>query len=138
MKKNKTRALLLTSLSFIGMVFSIIFYVMSIKVNADGYGTDYSCNYDYIITFIIFLIIFVLGIYELYYSLKNKECKDYSFLATTLVLALGASYTLSVFFTALSKGNFDYISNQFYLYIGVAALILLIICLIYYKKRNKN
>lgn len=136
--KKKIRGILLTVLSLIGIVFSIIFYVKSIVKIDYGTGIDYSCDYDYVIVFIIFLIIFILGLYELINTLKNKESKDYSFLATTIILALGAAYPLSVFFKALSKGDFDFYKNQFYLYIGIASLILLIGCYIYYKVKKKK
>ncbi len=139
MKKNKIRAILLTSLSFIGMICSLIFYIKSIKVNDyKEYGVSYSCNYDFVVIFLVFLIIFIFGVYELYNAIKNNECKDYSFLVTTLVLALCASYPLSVFFTALSDGNFDYSSNQIYLYIGVLSLLALIACFIYNKIKSKK
>lgn len=137
--KNKIRAILLTSLSFIGIVVSLILYFMSYKKEDYGeWGIDYTFNYNYFVMFIIFVVIFILGMYELISILKNKEYKDYSFIAVSIVLAIGASYPYSVFFKALTKSSFDYLEYQYYLYIGTVSLIGLIGCIIYYyKNRNK-
>ncbi len=136
--KNKIRAILLTSLSFIGIVVSLILYFMSYKKEDYGeWGIDYTFNYNYFVMFIIFVVIFILGMYELISILKNKEYKDYSFIAVSIVLAIGASYPYSVFFKALTKSSFDYIEYQYYLYIGTISLVGLIGCIIYYFK-NKN
>lgn len=136
--KNKIRAILLTSLSFIGIVVSLILYFMSYKKEDYGeWGIDYTFNYNYFVMFIIFVVIFILGMYELISILKNKEYKDYSFIVVSIVLAIGASYPYSVFFKALTKSSFDYLEYQYYLYIGTVSLVGLIGCIIYYFK-NKN
>lgn len=136
--KNKIRAILLTSLSFIGIVVSLILYFMSYKKEDYGeWGIDYTFNYNYFVMFIIFVVIFILGMYELISILKNKEYNDYSFIVVSIVLAIGASYPYSVFFKALTKSSFDYIEYQYYLYIGTVSLVGLIGCIIYYFK-NKN
>ena len=52
--KNKIRAILLTSLSFIGIVVSLILYFMSYKKEDYGeWGIDYTFNYNYFVMFII-------------------------------------------------------------------------------------
>lgn len=136
--KNKIRAILLTSLSFIGIVVSLILYFMSYKKEDYGeWGIDYTFNYNYFVMFIIFVVIFILGMYELISILKNKEYKDYSFIVVSIVLAIGASYPYSVFFKALTESSFDYLEYQYYLYIGTVSLVGLIGCIIYYFK-NKN
>lgn len=136
--KNKKRSIILLSLSSIGMIASIVLYILSYKKTDYGeWGVDYSFNFDYVITFIIFFIVFILGLYELISIIKNNSYKDYTPLAVSLILALGAAYPYSVFFKELSKSGFEYVEYQIYLYIGTLSLIALILCLIYFHIKKK-
>ena len=119
-------------IGFISFVFSLVKYIGSIEKYKDEYGLDLSFNNDYVIAIIVSIFILTLGIILLVSTLSKKEhSKLLSPICGVSCSALISFYSLGYFFKQLNKAfenkdEFDYVSYQNYLYIGIVVLCVLL------------
>lgn len=94
-----------------GLFVTILYLVLSIKSYEkydDGFGTDISMDMDLVVLFIAGLIILIVGIYDLYLSVKTKEglSLNIKMAYTYGGLTLGAVtclYPLGMMFKSIAK-----------------------------------
>lgn len=94
-----------------GLFVTILYLVLSIKSYEkydDGFGTDISMDMDLVVLFIAGLIILIVGIYDLYLSVKTKEglSLNVKMAYTYAGLTLGAVtclYPLGMMFKSIAK-----------------------------------
>jgi hypothetical protein len=143
MKKSKLFAYIgLFVLALAGTITSLVFFIKSYAYYADEYGTDISFNYDYAILLIVTIMLSVYMGYKLYYYIRFNKLIARNYELAIGETALVSFYSLGVFFKALFKAmskkkDFDYISNQVYLYCGIFVLALCIFLVIMMFKRRK-
>ena len=116
--------------SLLSLIFSLILYIQSFEFYSDEYGTDLSFNEDYSVAVIASLLVFIYLLYALNKKSKGEECA-YSNWVKVAVTSIVSFYSLGKFFKtlfkAINKGKeFDFTSNQAYLYIGLVVLAIFI------------
>jgi len=136
MRNKKVLGIIITIISSIISVLSIVFISMSFEVYSDEWGTDISIDSDYLVLLLISISLLIAGIYLIYAYNKTFNPKVIYSCVFTGSLLLGL-YPLGRFFRALAKGS-SYLDSQWYLYIGILGLSLLIVVIYKFLKSNKG
>lgn len=139
MKKNNILKIVLIAVGSISFIISLILFIKSFTKYDDGYGIDYSFDYNFVIFLIISLIITGAAIYSLING-KEKLCYTSALVISSTIISF---YSLGTFFKsmfkAIKKGT-ELTFNPHYLnlIIGLMALMILLISLLYLFKLLKN
>lgn len=130
--------------SVFSLAISLMYFIKSYEINADEYGTDISFNNDYLIALMISVIFVFWLLYLFINEIKATKVESHSeVILSSSSLILGA-YNLGVFFKALfealSKNKaFNYLSHQYYLYLGILfSLIFITFLLKLFEKKQKQ
>ncbi|MGN1294926.1 MAG: hypothetical protein ACI4U5_00825 [Bacilli bacterium] len=127
--KNLVTAIAGGVISLGGLIVSLVFYIKSFYFEDYGeWGKEFTANDYFLSLMIVSSILLVYFIYLLYKTVKKQTPADishYIYLCASMILSF---YSLGTFIKpwmkALSKHTqFDFISNQVYLYVGIIALI---------------
>jgi len=143
MKKEKLFAYIgLLILGLAGFITSLVLFIKSYAYYSDEYGTDISFNYDYAVLLIVALMLSAYMGYKLYFYIRYQKIIARNYELAIGETALVSFYSLGVFFKALFKAmskkkDFDYVSNQVYLYCGILILALCIFLVIVMIKKRK-
>ncbi len=91
-----------------GTFVFVLYLVLSIQSYSkydDGFGTDYSFDMDLFVLCICGFIILVIGLYDLYTNLKNKDINIKKIYTDGIILlgAITTMYPLGMMFKSIAK-----------------------------------
>ena len=132
------------AIATISMLVLMILDLILVKdvVYNDGWGTSFEVNNDYLCYFIVALAILIYGIYSLLSKKYDTKLQYYAML--TVVSSILCFYPIGTFLKRFFKClkndvKFDFVANQYYLFIGLAGigmLIYSIYCLVKVVKKE--
>lgn len=128
------------ALGAVVFLIGLILFIKSYEFADYGEGgKEVTFNSDYIIIILVGVVISVLGIISFY-----NENKLYQTIGGITASCIISFYSLGVFFKPLSKALFDakkkfvFESYQWYLYIGLICLVLLVYYILDFFMQRKN
>jgi len=135
---NKLKNTLFILIPSLLILMGLIFYIQSFEVYSDEWGTDISFDTDYLVFIICGIALLIISINQITSNNKNVY-----YGGSITIGALLGFYNLGSFFKGLFKAmsknaNFDFMSNQQYLYIGIIGIVIFIYFVISYIDYKKN
>ena len=142
MKKSNIKYVIMICLSAILVVFSLVFVILSFEKYDDGYGVDYSFDYDWIMALIVSIGLIIYSLFSFRNYQKQESNKNNNIITILTLNTLVCFYDLGVFFKALfkaiSKGNkFNFSEYVYYFIFGLLFLISTIVIIILKRKDIK-